>query len=353
MRVSVVGFTERGIALASGLARSLEGLGDEVDVSGPRRFAQGEGVRAFVDVATWAQEAFLRFDALVFVSAAGIAVRAIAPLVEDKYRDPAVVCVDEAARFAIPLLSGHVGGANALARDIAAILGAQPVITTATDARGVFAVDEWATAQGLAILDRTEAKAVSADLLAGRAVGFASDFCVDGDPPAGLVAAGSDACARGISVSLDVTRRPFAHTLRLVPQVVTVGVGCRRGVSAQAVSRSVDACLDEARLARAAVRMVATIDRKADEPAIVELARAIGVPLRTHAAAELAKLPGDFSSSEFVERTVGVDNVCERAACAGGERLLLGKRASGGVAVALAALPVRLGFGLEKGRVSG
>ena len=108
----------------------------------------------------------------MYVGATGIAVRAIAPYVRDKFHDPAVVSVDEAGRFVVPLLSGHVGGANELARVVAELCGGQAVVSTATDVNELFAVDEWAARRGYAIVERVIAKEISARLLEGASVGF-------------------------------------------------------------------------------------------------------------------------------------------------------------------------------------
>lgn len=344
MRVDVVAFTARGLALARRIAEALAAEGDETHVSSPPRLAERYGAQAYESLARWAAEAFSNADALLFVGACGIAVRTVAPFLRDKLQDPAVVCVDEQAHFAVSLLSGHVGGANALARKVAALCGAQAVVTTATDAGGVFAVDEWAARQGLAILDRQVAKEVSTALLEGRTVGFASDADVAGDVPEGLVTTAGMPSELGIVVSLDTRRRPFASTLRLVPRVVTVGVGCRRGTSESDLMQALEASLAEAHVAHEAVCALASIDLKADEPGLLQLADQLGVPLRLHSAQELRDVSGDFASSEFVERTVGVGNVCERAACAAGERILLGRRAYGNVTIALAASEPHLSF---------
>ncbi len=133
----------------------------------------------------------MQSDALIFVGAAGIAVRAIAPHCQSKTTDPAVVVVDECGRFAVPILSGHLGGANDLARAIAAVCGAVPVITTATDAHGIFAVDEWAKHQNCMVLEPERIKLVSGKLLAGQPVHYWTDFPVTGTAPPGLCPAGA------------------------------------------------------------------------------------------------------------------------------------------------------------------
>ena len=139
MTRAYLAFTETGLALAKRLSAALPGSVARCGQDG-------------VSLAEWASAQFVQSDALIFVGAAGIAVRAIAPHCKSKTTDPAVVVVDECGRFAVPILSGHLGGANDLARAIATVCGAVPVITTATDAHGIFAVDEWAKHQNCTVL---------------------------------------------------------------------------------------------------------------------------------------------------------------------------------------------------------
>ena len=328
--IGIIAFTKAGCALAKKLADGL-GLGSG-SVCGPARFANELGIDAYGSLDAWTQAHFTTDDALIFVGASGIAVRAIAPHVRDKFSDPAVVSVDEAGRFVVPLLSGHVGGANELAREVAAITGGQAAVSTATDVNGLFAVDEWAARHGFAILERSIAKEISAALLDGRPVGFKSDFELD-EKPSGVTEGAADI---GFVVSLDDSAMPFPRTLHLVPRVATVGVGCRKGTDPSALEQAVADALAEANVSAKAVTAIASIDVKKDELAILELASKMGWSPVFYTADELAAVPGEFSSSDFVKRTVGVDNVCERAACASGGELVLGKQAGGGITVAIA-----------------
>ena len=332
--IGIIAFTKAGCALAKKLA---EGLGlDPVSVCGPARYAGELGIGAYESLDAWTEAHFATDDALIFVGASGIAVRAIAPHVRDKFTDPAVVSVDEAGRFVVPLLSGHVGGANELARDVAVITGGQAAVSTATDVNGLFAVDEWAARHGFVILERSIAKEISAALLDGRPVGFKSDFELD-DKPAGVTEGAADI---GFVVSLDDSAMPFPRTLHLVPRIATVGVGCRKGTDPSALERAVADALAEAKVSARAVTAIASIDVKKDEQAILELASKMDWPSVFYTADELAAVPGEFSSSDFVKRTVGVDNVCERAACASGGELVLGKRSGDGTTVALATIRI-------------
>ena len=359
--VAIIAFTRAGCALAKRLAVGMGShaespfRGAAVSVCGPARYADELGIGSYTSLAAWTADAFESADALVYVGACGIAVRAIAPHVRDKFHDPAVVAVDEAGRFAVPLLSGHVGGANDLARDLAHLAGGQAVVSTATDVNGLFAVDEWAARRGFAIVERVIAKEISARLLEGGTVGFATDFDFEWELPAGIVqvpfpetrwvisegvegrqAAFPERPDLGFVVSFDDVCQPFERTLHLVPRCVVVGAGCRKDTDPSVFERMVDAVLDEAHVSKRAVDEIASIDVKAKERAILELAEARGWSTRFYSAEELEAVPGDFTGSDFVKRTVGVDNVCERAALAEGGVLIVRKRACEGVTVALA-----------------
>ena len=179
MKIGMICFTARGTAICRLLCRRFRDTGTESTGYVPRRFWkpewEAEGIRPQdKSLSEWTGSMFEEKRALVFIGAAGIAVRAIAPFVRDKMTDPPVVAADEAGHFCIPLLSGHVGGANELAERMADWLQGIPVITTATDVNGVFAVDVFAVRSGLCITDRKEAKEISAWLLDGGKVGF---FC--------------------------------------------------------------------------------------------------------------------------------------------------------------------------------
>ena len=336
MKVAFIAFTRRGYEtmqnLAVNMALSSPRIGDEFTLTTTKRLADEVGLDSFDDLGVWTGERFADSDALVFIGATGIAVRAIAPYVRDKFSDPAVVSVDEAGQFAVPMLSGHVGGANDLAREVAAAIGARAVVSTATDVNGLFAVDEWARKQGLALVERQIAKEVSACLLDGGTVGFSSDIAVEGALPSGVEEGPHEL---GIKVGLDTADCPFAHTLHLVPRVVTVGVGCKRGTDATALEAFVRGALANAHVSPAAVARVASIDVKRDEEAVLALARALGCEPVFYSAEQLAAVEGIFASSDFVRAAVGVDNVCERAAVAGGARLIGSKEAHEGMTVAL------------------
>ena len=271
-------------------------------------------------------------DAMVFVGSCGIAVREIAPHVERKDTDPAVIAVDELATFCIPLLSGHIGGGNDLARNLAQFLGALPVITTATDIHKKFSVDAWAARQGLHIASLTAAKHISARILESP-VPIVSDFPIVTGLPGGTVTGASGEL--GICISCKV-KEPFSETLLLVPPVLHLGIGCRRGTTCAAIEKAVSQVCQENGIHPRAIRLVASIDLKADEEGLLEFCEKRNLPVAFYTAAQLRSVPGAFTASERVLRVTGVDNVCERAAMVGAETLLVKKYAMDGVTVAIA-----------------
>ena len=175
---------------------------------------------------------------IVYIGSCGIAVRAIAPYVKNKTVDPAVISIDELGRFVIPLLSGHIGGANEIARKIAQEINAQAVITTATDINGLFAVDEWAIKNNVHIGSMYAAKEVAAALVDGESVGLISKYEVDGEIPIGIVR--NKKARVGIAIGDNEELKPFSVTLNLMPKVYYLGIGCRRNTTMENIENLVD-----------------------------------------------------------------------------------------------------------------
>ena len=333
MKISVVSFTEQGRSLAEKFREQFTDR--EVLLS----HKPEEGV------SRWAGQQFFAGNALVFIGASGIAVRAIAPFVKDKLTDSPVLVLDERGRYVIPLLSGHMGGANDLAVCIAKRLGAEPVITTATDINGTFAVDLFAKENALRIRNREGIAAVSSKILQGETVTVA----VEGDE-AHTEGQAEDASGQLRQIPyqsaeqadiLISTKKPeaFHGLLWLTPRRYILGIGCRKGKNCAEIERAVGAALVRTGLEIQDIALAASIDRKKEEEGILVWAGRNRIPFLTFPEEALRSVEGVFHGSDFVERTVGVDNVCERAALgAAGEngKLILEKQAADGVTVAMA-----------------
>ena len=272
-------------------------------------------------------------DAVIFIGAVGIAVRSIAPYIKDKFCDPAVLVIDEFGRYVIPLLSGHVGGANELANYIGEALSAAPIITTATDINGTFAVDIFAKKNNLLISSRKLAKDVSATLLDKKPVDIDSD--IDGFDVKELkkkLNPKNKAC----DIKVRITDRIYDDTvLTLIPKNLYIGVGCKKNTDADKMWDFVNDIFRLEGLDIRAVKSIGSIDIKRDEDAVKNLANRLNVPFLTFTKDELNSVSGDFFESEFVRKTVGVGNVCERAVCIQCNNLIVKKTAREGMTVAI------------------
>lgn len=227
MLAVIFSFSKRGGLLNAAIGRFLAGIDCEAKCCTMPKFAGVcEGLTAVDDYKAVCAEYFNKADALIFIGASGIAVRAIAPYVKSKTTDPAVLVIDECANFVISLLSGHIGGANGLARQIAAAIKAVPVVTTATDVNNLFAVDEWAARRGMVIESMEAAKDFAAALVAGKTAGLCSDYVIKGALPSGVEFAGSG--ETGMAVTTCKNKKPFNTTVVLMPKILHLGIGCRR-----------------------------------------------------------------------------------------------------------------------------
>ncbi|CAL9644192.1 Siroheme synthase [Streptomyces sp. enrichment culture] len=259
--------------------------------------------------------AFAQCEQLVCFLATGAVVRLVAPLLSGKTEDPGVVCVDEGGRFAVSLLGGHAGGANELAREVGDVLGAEPVVTTATDAVDLAGLDT------LGLPVEGDVAGVSRALLDGEAVALRAEVAWP-LPPLPVAEEGS--------YTIRLTDRLVETAEReavLRPPTLVVGVGASKGAPVEEVLGLVGNALREAGLSAASVAELATVDAKAEEAGIVEAARRLGVPLVTYSAQELAGIDVP-NPSDAPLTAVGTPSVAEAAALVGGGELLVPKRKS-------------------------
>lgn len=349
MRTAIVCYTDRGLAAARKIARAMQELpgifadtgifrfrreeteaepvetafgagaffGENTAEASPDAAGTDTGEYCFSDTQKLLGEQFDRREALVFVGAAGIAVRETAPWLRHKAVDPAVLVADEGGQNIIPLLSGHLGGANELAEKLAAGTGGRAVITTASEGRGIPAVDLFAQENGLRILDLKAARRAAAWLL--KIPEGKPEYREDG-PERGRICAGE-------------TEVPV--------QVLTyvLGVGTRKGISAETLMEFIRSTLKGAGIEEDEVWKLCSLDRKGTEPAIQQAAAELGIPFEVFSPEELECLEGAFIPSEFVASVTGIDNVCERSAaagCGGGWELVVPKTARDGMTLAVA-----------------
>lgn len=338
-KVMVVFVTQRGLSLAERLKHSMP-QNFEVEVIS-KNFGSPVPLPKTIE-ALWS-----RYDAFVFIMAAGIVVRLIAPFLKSKWTDPAVVAVDEGGNFAISLAGGHWGGANALAREVAACLGATPVITTATDVQGRPAVDVLARHLGFLPVPLDRVKAANSALLSGRQVVFYSEWGISRfiSGLSGVEILPLEFfCLEAERFSVFITSRLMEvmskNSLQLCPPSLVAGVGCKRGVSVEEVEFALKEALILAGRREESLAYLATHSVKAEEAALLAFAKKRGLPvafLRPEILERVREERPEISESRFVREKVGVGCVCETAALAvlpEGE-LILGKKKFGKVTVAL------------------
>ncbi|WP_299755277.1 precorrin-3B C(17)-methyltransferase [uncultured Chloroflexus sp.] len=349
--IAIIAMTRAGVALAQRIAAELPAT-----VWVPARFAMAvPAARAYATAAQAVQAVWTATQAIVFIGSTGIAVRSIAPLLRNKTVDPAVVCLDEEGRFAVPLVGGHRAGANELARRLAVMTGGQAVLTTASDTQGLPALDLIGRKRGWRIAAGSAITHVMACLVNGDPVGV----WVDPDLPTARELLVTELAAapmvEWVSEPTELTAERFAAVilvshrrldglwaelrdkgLRYVPPVLVVGIGCRRDVPVDELTAALATTLAEADLLPECVATIATAELKATEPGIIALATQLGVPLAVISTEQLHALdPAAFSPSAASRFELpGVAEPCAVVAAHG--PLLVPKRSFARCTVAVA-----------------
>ena len=343
-KLRVISVTERGKSLSEVIRSRMEDTEVSLYTKHGGRQEQEDGKDVvFVEssVGQWAGEQMEQGNAIVFIGACGIGVRAVAPYITDKLRDSPVLVMDEAGRYVIPVLSGHMGGANELACRLAGETGAEPVITTATDINGRFAVDLFAKRNGLFIVNRQGIARVSSKALDGRRIvcSVETGHFMEGCRAMEGVDLADYPPRQPVDVVVTSESGDFGGTVLLRPKEYVIGLGCRKGKSAGEIGAFILREIGKMGISLEQIWGLASISQKSREPGIVEWCRKERVLFVTYDPEELRDVEGEFHGSAFVEKTVGVDNVCERAAlkaCGPGGKLVYGKQGENGITIAAA-----------------
>ena len=344
MNASVFSYTRKGAQLSLKVKNILDALGYKTEVYTSEKFVHVDPLlKKSVGCIKSAGEAFATNKVIIYIGSCGIAVRAIAPHVVSKTTDPAVISIDEGGNFVIPLLAGHIGGANGIARKLASAIGAQAVVTTATDINGLFAVDEWAARHDYYIGSMFAAKEFSSALVDGKEIGVKSCYPITGKLPKGMCLKESGEI--GLILGANEEVKPFKTTLTLLPKVFVLGVGCRRNTLLTTLEELILPQLDIMKISIHAIKEICSVDLKKDEQGLLAFAAKYKLPIRFFTAAELAQQKGIFTASALVQKVVGVDNVCERSAVAASQgKIILPKTSKNGVTMAIAQIPITIDF---------
>ena len=263
------------------------------------------------------EEAMLKHRGVIFISSTGIAVRAIAPYLKGKDKDPGVVVVDVSNNYSISLISGHIGGGNDLALEVSKILKNKPIITTATDNLGVVSPDVIAMRNSLVIENLKDAKAIATLLVSGEVIGFKDDRSLINVPSGYRKVENLEENSVWITNKivddnrLDNGNSDSYKILRLIRKDIVVGVGCRRGIKSKRLEEFVMRTLEENNIDFRSVTKIGSIDLKKDEKAIKDLKDKLKCEFKTFSKDEILKIQDRFEGSDFVEKNLGVRAVSE------------------------------------------
>ncbi len=328
-RIAVISITKSGDFLA-------EKLGESFNIHlYSKNHTEGFDFKKVV------KASFENYDAVVFITSTGIAVRGIAPYIKNKVEDPAVVVIDSSGKFVISLLSGHLGGANKLTEEIADILKAQPIITTATDNLGIIAPDMIAASNNLIIDSLLDAKTIASLLVSGEKVGFYDEEGTISCPPG--YTPGLSECSYIVYVTNKANKslKQATKSLKLIRKNIILGIGCKKDYPVGVMKEKVINTLKEYNIDERAIKSIATVEIKKDEKAIIELSNYFGCEMKIFNIEEIKAFEDKkdsedkYEGSSFVEKTLGIRGVCEPVVELAGGKLEVHKMKLQGMTLAI------------------
>ena len=302
MKTAIISVTKQGDAIAEEIKKSLA-----IDIF-------SKNTTEDFDIYLISKQCMKNYSAIIYIASTGIAVRSIASYIRSKDVDPAVIVIDCTGRYVISLLSGHLGGANELALKLGELIGARPIITTASDNMGFIAPDMIAKSFGLEIEDLKNAKAIAAMLVAGKKVGFIDDT-------------GEIDCPKGYEITYlenssnyegivyisnkEIVDFPSTIVLKLIRKNIILGIGCRKDYDSSKMREAVYKTLKQYNIDKRAIKCISTVEVKKDEEAIINLSASLKCGLEIWGIHEIQRIQHKYVGSDFVEKTIGVRAVCE------------------------------------------
>lgn len=336
VRAAILALTDRGLERALDLTQLLP---EETTVYAHEHCKGISSQQTFARLKDILPQIWTEYSLFIFIMAAGIVVREIGPLMRQKDRDPAVIVGDENGRFLIPLLSGHLGGANAWANYLAHREGSVAVITTATDVQGLVAPDEYARRFGWKVEPLANLPAINRKLLETERLHFFSDFGLPLGHPWLNDPHYQESSRSEADILVSAFPSSLTSALYLIPRVLSLGIGCRRGVGTAVVLEAVDQALAQIGASPSALKGLYSIELKAGEIGLKEAAARLKVAFVTFKASDIQIMnqKAGTQRSEFVQEKIGVDGVCEAASLLGTEhgRIILFKTIFKGITIAI------------------
>lgn len=328
MKIACFSFTDKG-----------RELGERLEILGKYTIKHYENKELDGGIKMLLNQIWKEYDGFIFISATGIALRFINPYIQDKTIDPAIVVVDDMGRFSISLLSGHIGGGNALAEYIGAEIGAIPVITTATDNRGIESIDSFAKKNDYYMEDMKSITRITSMMVNGKTIGLYSEddkiikydniiFVKDLnniDPKIdGLIIVASQ-----IYKDIDIP-----NTV-LIPKNINIGMGCRKGVETERIIKAVEDTFSNENLSTKGIKAIGTVEVKKDEKGIIETAKHFSCPMKIFTIDQIKEVEDQFEKSQFVKDTIGVYSVSEPTAHLLGGKMIAMKSKHNGITISI------------------
>ncbi len=289
MKLAVVTVTEKGVRNGLRIKEKID-----CDVFTISKFMKEKTLLIENGLQNFFEKNILKYNTFLFITAAGIAVRTIAPFIKSKDKDPAVLTMDEEGNFIISLLSGHLGGANEAAKILGEITGAVPVISTASDVSGKIAVDTIALKINGKLESLESAKKVTSLIVAGKEVCIKVPENMENENPEGVIL---------------ISNRKNIEIAKIIPQNIVVGIGCKKNKEAEKIINAVKDSFEKLNLCEESIRIFATVDIKENEAGIISTAEYFGKELKIISREEIQKIENNFETSQFVKKSIGVGAV--------------------------------------------
>lgn len=328
MKIAIISVTVNGDNVSNTLKAQLEKSNYEVFIYAKSKVKE-------LSLNKICKEAMEKFDGIIFISSTGIAVRGIAPFIKSKVNDPAIVVLDNSLKYAISLLSGHLGGANELTKIVSEITKAQPIITTATDNLNIKAPDMIAKDNNLIIDNLKNAKDIAGLLVDRKKVAFIDEKNLI-KIPKGYVANKNDDNIEGlIIVTNKLHIKENVKTLKLIRKDIILGIGCKKDFPAEKMEETVLQALEENNIDFRAVKAIGTVEIKAEEKAILSLKEKLNCALNIFSIEEIKNIDYKFKGSDFVRKTIGIGSVCEPSVELSGGKIIKDKMKLNGMTLSI------------------
>lgn len=330
MKIACLSFSEKGGLLG----KKITGLEGEHSIIHIENSKYNGGIKEFL------KDNWSNFQAFIFISATGIAVRMINPYIRNKAEDPAVVVVDDYGKYSISLLSGHLGGANEIALWLSKEIESIPVITTASDSRNIESIDMFAKKNNYRMDDMKSITEITAMMVNDKKIGFYSE-------DKNIIKYNNliiienlksiDQSLNGIIIvsTKDELEIPNIPNTILRPRNINIGIGCRKGIGKDIILEAIEIALKFKKLSPQSINSMGTIEVKKDERGIIEAAKHLNCPLKIFTIEEIEKVDYKFEKSQFVKDTIGVYSVSEPSAYLLGGELIVNKLRHKGVTISI------------------